>query len=280
MDYLSASKGNKDNCRKDQDRRKSSEFKVQNQSKHQQKDASKENRLNHRKLPGSVIEKNSSSILVDTVQEIDDILIMSNAPSETKSTIAAQSINDLNAENCDIDEIVSCSSSKIVNVARTELKLIERNPPIFMDDDVSSDEDFSINSQDITASDSESFSSESEKSPPAVKAEKPILKTANPKPVKLNASSKRANRISRNAPSSPFPSLLEVLSVETIDSDGDGQDQVLEVTDEEFNYLRFKSQFKLKSAWERICEKYGRSFDEEADEIDIVTGKVNLSFFI
>jgi hypothetical protein len=41
---------------------------------------------------------------------------------------------------------------------------------------------------------------------------------------------------------------------------------------EELNFLRFKSQFRLKTSWERIFEKYGREFD--SDEVDLMTGEV------
>jgi hypothetical protein len=41
---------------------------------------------------------------------------------------------------------------------------------------------------------------------------------------------------------------------------------------EHLNFLRFKSQFRLKTSWERIFEKYGREFD--SDEVDLVTGQV------
>jgi hypothetical protein len=46
------------------------------------------------------------------------------------------------------------------------------------------------------------------------------------------------------------------------------------VSEEEVNYLKFKSQYRLKHAWEKIIKKYGRSFEGETDEIDLVTGKV------
>ncbi|KAJ1562735.1 hypothetical protein HK405_008525 [Cladochytrium tenue] len=37
---------------------------------------------------------------------------------------------------------------------------------------------------------------------------------------------------------------------------------------------RLEAREKLKSAWERIFEKYGRDFDNEADEIDVATCKI------
>jgi hypothetical protein len=42
----------------------------------------------------------------------------------------------------------------------------------------------------------------------------------------------------------------------------------------ELNYLRFQSQFRLKTAWDNICKKYGRSFEDEADEIDLTTNEI------
>ena len=66
--------------------------------------------------------------------------------------------------------------------------------------------------------------------------------------------------------SSPFPTLLE-------DFDDDAENLPL-VSEEEVHYLRFRSQFRLKTAWEKICDKYGRNYDDEADEIDIFSGKV------
>jgi hypothetical protein len=38
---------------------------------------------------------------------------------------------------------------------------------------------------------------------------------------------------------------------------------------EEINFQRFKSQFKLKTSWERIFEKYSQDFEGVDDEIDL-----------
>ncbi|KAJ3302765.1 hypothetical protein HDV03_004582 [Kappamyces sp. JEL0829] len=53
-----------------------------------------------------------------------------------------------------------------------------------------------------------------------------------------------------------------------------GDENTPNVSQEEVNFLRFKSQFRLKFAWDRICEKYGKSFEGQSDEIDLATGKV------
>ncbi|KAJ3213890.1 hypothetical protein HDU67_002344 [Dinochytrium kinnereticum] len=42
----------------------------------------------------------------------------------------------------------------------------------------------------------------------------------------------------------------------------------------DIGYLRLQSRHRLKTAWESLFERYGRSFDDETDEIDIETGKV------
>ncbi|KAJ1549187.1 hypothetical protein HK405_008311 [Cladochytrium tenue] len=47
-----------------------------------------------------------------------------------------------------------------------------------------------------------------------------------------------------------------------------------ELTFEEATARRLEAREKLKSAWERIFEKYGRDFDDEADEIDVATCKI------
>lgn len=60
----------------------------------------------------------------------------------------------------------------------------------------------------------------------------------------------------------------------------DGGDKDTSPDDGQVNYLRFKSQFRLKSEWERICEKYGKDFEEEADVLDLVSGKVLYKDFI
>ena len=43
---------------------------------------------------------------------------------------------------------------------------------------------------------------------------------------------------------------------------------------EELDFCRFKSQYRLKSAWERIFDKYGHDFEGTSDEIDLNTGEV------
>ena len=43
---------------------------------------------------------------------------------------------------------------------------------------------------------------------------------------------------------------------------------------DELDFRRYKSQFRLKSAFEKIFEKYGRDFEGQTDEIDMVTGEV------
>ncbi|KAJ3094146.1 hypothetical protein HDU97_008451 [Phlyctochytrium planicorne] len=42
----------------------------------------------------------------------------------------------------------------------------------------------------------------------------------------------------------------------------------------DIGYLRLESRHRLKTAWENLFERYGRSFEDEADEIDLETGKV------
>ena len=63
--------------------------------------------------------------------------------------------------------------------------------------------------------------------------------------------------------------------VSPIPKEGSNEDATMpEVTEDEVNFRRFKSQYRIKSAWDRIFEKYGRNFEGEADEIDLVTEKV------
>ncbi len=63
--------------------------------------------------------------------------------------------------------------------------------------------------------------------------------------------------------------------VSPIPKEGSNEDAIMpEVTEDEVNFRRFKSQYRIKSAWDRIFEKYGRNFEGEADEIDLVTEKV------
>ncbi|KAJ3060328.1 hypothetical protein HDU98_003699 [Podochytrium sp. JEL0797] len=38
--------------------------------------------------------------------------------------------------------------------------------------------------------------------------------------------------------------------------------------------MRQLSENRLKTSWELIFEKYGRSFEDEADEIDVLTGEI------
>jgi Centromere protein Scm3 len=47
-----------------------------------------------------------------------------------------------------------------------------------------------------------------------------------------------------------------------------------EVDPDKLSYLRFQSKFRLKSAWDNICEKYGRSFEGVSDEIDLVNDEI------
>ncbi|KAJ3322185.1 hypothetical protein HDV06_003245 [Boothiomyces sp. JEL0866] len=48
----------------------------------------------------------------------------------------------------------------------------------------------------------------------------------------------------------------------------------LEKKEKELDFLRFKSQFRLKLAWDNIIEKYSKDFEEETDEIDLETEKI------
>lgn len=73
--------------------------------------------------------------------------------------------------------------------------------------------------------------------------------------------------------SSPFPTILDDLDAD--EEGGEDEELVVGIPEEEVHYLRFRSQFRLKTAWEKICEKYGKNYDDEADEIDIFTGKAS-----
>ena len=44
--------------------------------------------------------------------------------------------------------------------------------------------------------------------------------------------------------------------------------------DAQLSSLRKQSQDRLKHAWDDICHRYGQSFGEESDEVDLVTGNI------
>ncbi|KAJ3311752.1 hypothetical protein HDV04_003764 [Boothiomyces sp. JEL0838] len=52
------------------------------------------------------------------------------------------------------------------------------------------------------------------------------------------------------------------------------QEPKLEKKEKELDFLRFKSQFRLKLAWDNIIEKYSKDFEKETDEIDLETEKI------
>jgi hypothetical protein len=67
----------------------------------------------------------------------------------------------------------------------------------------------------------------------------------------------------------------EIDSIDDLLSDPKAEEIEL-VEEEELEYRRFKSQYRLKLTFERIFEKYGRDFEGVSDEIDILTGNVLL----
>ena len=68
--------------------------------------------------------------------------------------------------------------------------------------------------------------------------------------------------INQNKPSSSSANVdEEEIEIELVDA-------------EELEFRRFKSQYRLKSAWERIFEKYEHDFEGLSDEINLETGEV------
>lgn len=62
-----------------------------------------------------------------------------------------------------------------------------------------------------------------------------------------------------------IPSIIKLILV-------NAEKQIQENEKNEMDYLRFKSQFRLKLSFEKIFEKYGREF--QSDEIDLETGEI------
>eukprot|EP00842_Homolaphlyctis_polyrhiza_P001771 jgi/Hompol1/2595/HPOL_006062-RA len=60
---------------------------------------------------------------------------------------------------------------------------------------------------------------------------------------------------------------------EEVDDDAEEGDEA-ELDDEAISRLRSESLQRLQSAWQRIFERYGRSFEGESDEIDLASGRI------